>query len=402
MPKFCYDKYMRLVQILFFSILLVASVYIVSNIAVPQRVEPEPLLIIQPLAYGDLPIGGQTAGGQELNNQELNNETFDVPPTSEDSNMDIGRPYIEGGGESVSDIEPPAVIRQSADELSSVVPPSVSVVPVVEMPAVVVQEAIPIINEDEIMQAVVRVRCGKSYGSGFSILRNEKRYVLTAAHVVIDQVEVFKKYQCDVIYPRKDENGNYQEAHYRVGKILLPDETISNYQEKGIDLAVLEVIPLADKKEDLQKFTNSYPYLNYSFCPTITLGDSMNLWGFSANLGTTINPGAFMSKFQGEIVQYEDVIGVTKKVSLEFLNGFVYLPKFDHSLDQGVFHHLTVILSNNNFSGASGGLVFDTNKACIVGVNIATLVQDNKVFGFVTNPEFGPIKEFMNRAIGEL
>ena len=269
----------------------------------------------------------------------------------------------------------------------------------IEPPAVVVQKAIPIINEDEIMQAVVRVRCGTSYGSGFSIARNEKRYVLTAAHVVIDQIEFFKKYQCDVIYPQKDKNGNYQEAHYRIGNILLPDETLSNYKEKGIDLAVLEVFPLADKNEDLQKFPDGYPYLKHSFCPADTLGDSINLWGFSANLGTAITPGAFMSKFHGEIVQYEDVIGVTKKASSEFLNGFVYLPKFNHSLDLGVFHHLTVILSNNNFSGASGGLVFDISKPCIVGVNIATRVQDNKVFGFVTNPEFGAIKEFVDRAI---
>jgi len=375
---------MRLIQVLFFSILLAAFFYVVSNILIPQRV----------VVNNDFEIKEASKIKPQLEPPAVSDaESLAEEFTSSDKSNSSDQPNL------TNNIEPPAVIRQSAGELSSVVPPSVPVVPVVETPAVVVQKAIPIINEDEIIQAVVRMRCGTSYGSGFSLERMGKRYVLTAAHVVIDQIDFFKKYQCDVIYPQKDKNGNYQEAHYRIGNILLPDETLSNYKEKGIDLAVLEVLPLADKNEDLQKFPDGYPYLKHSFCPADTLGDSINLWGFSANLGTAITPGAFMSKFQGEIVQYEDVIGVTKKASSEFLNGFVYLPKFEHSLDQGVFHHLTVILSNNNFSGASGGLVFDISKPCIVGVNIATLVQDNKVFGFVTNPEFGAIKEFVDKAI---
>ena len=340
---------MKAIQVLVFGILLAVTVYIISSNQTP--------------VFDDLPIGEQTFSGQELTN-----EASDVSMTSEDLNIDNFAPVDPPEANGPSDVENIGTsvlnIEGSGEER----------VPVVAPPVVSPVELAPKFDEAEIMSAVVRIRCGKSYGSGFSLERNGKRYVLTAAHVVIDQMEFFKKYQCDVIYPQKDANGNYQEAHYRIGTILLPDETILNYEEKGIDLAILEVIPLADKNEDLQKFPNGYPYLNYLFCPAGTLGDSINLWGFSANLGTAITPGAFMSKFQGEIVQYEDVVGVTKKASPEFLNGFVYLPKFEHSLDQNILHHLTVILSTNNFSGASGGLVFNTSKACIVGVNIATLV----------------------------
>lgn len=363
-----YNIYMKLVQLLFFGIFLAVSFYIIT-----------PLFFSSPAEDNYLEIS----------------ETASQSPVVVIEKEELKKPAVVQ-----SDIKPKS-------EAFSVISPPVSVPSVVEAPiliavespAEIIIESLSKFDEAEIMSAVVRVRCGKSYGSGFSLTRNDKRYILTAAHVVIDQVDFFKQYQCDVIFPRKDANGNYQEAHYRTGKILFPDETLLNYKEKGIDLAVLEVVPLADKNEDLQKFPNGYPYLSHSFCPTDTLGDSINLWGFSANLGTTITPGAFMSKFQGDIVQYEDVIGVTKKTEPEFLNGFVYLPKFEHSLDQNLYHHLIVILSNNNFSGASGGLVFNTSKACIVGVNIATLVQDNKVFGFVTNPEFGPIKEFVDKAI---
>lgn len=301
-----------------------------------------------------------------------------------------------------SSVSVPAPLGPSANAPVPLAPKeNAASIPPAAKPEIAVQRTTPKINEDEIMEAVVRINCGRTYGSGFVIARNGIRYALTAAHVAIDQILIFKNYVCNVIFPRKDDNGNYREAHYRVGKILLPEETAKNYQEKGIDLAILEIQPLADQSEDLARFPNGYPYIGYSFCPADTLGDSINLWGYSANLGTTITPGAFLSKFQGQIVQYENVTGVIKKPSLEFLNGSVYLPKLEHSLDQGIYHHLSVILSNNNFSGASGGLVFDTAKACLVGVNIATLVQDNQVFGFVTQPQFGSIKDFTDRAMAE-
>ena len=216
--------------------------------------------------------------------------------------------------------------------------------------------------------------------------------------MTIDRIES-GNFTCDVIFPQKDENGNYRETHYRVGKILAPDETAANYKEKGIDLAVLEIQFLENKAEDAERFPLGYPFVDYPFCPADNLGDEIILLGYSANLGTAITPGAFLSRFAGNIVQYADVSGVLKKSSSEFAGGFVYLPKLENSLDTGVQHHLAVILSNNNFSGASGGLVVDIAKNCVVGVNIATLVESNNVFGFVTNPNFSLIKNWLDSVL---
>lgn len=379
-----YHNDMRVLAVIIFAGILAAAVYAALEFkkSLPSKENVslvlEPEFVIQESEILESP----TSDGNRILDQSVGKEQPASPepaviieqPTKE-KELDIASPPV------ASSIELPP-----ADIVAEVVP-------------VAAQKVASIINEDEIMSAVVRVRCGKSYGSGFVIEKNEVRYALTAAHVAIDQIEVFKNYQCDVIFPRKDENGNYKEAHYRIGKILLPEETAQNYKEKGIDLAILEIQSLADQAEDTARFPGGYPYISQQFCPTNTLGDSVNLWGYAANLGTAITPGAFLSKFQGEIVQYEDVVGVIRKPSLEFFNGIVYLPKIEHSLDQGVFHHLTVIVSDNNFSGASGGLVLDTVKGCIAGVNIATLVQDYQVFGFVTNSQFEPIKDFIDRAV---
>lgn len=251
-----------------------------------------------------------------------------------------------------------------------------------------------VLNEEKIMEAVVRIRCGSTFGSGFILKNGEKRFALTAAHVVIDRIQA-KNFNCDVIFPKKDDNGNFRETYYRIGKILSPEEVKKQYMEEGIDFAVLEVLPLEDKSEDAERFPNGYPFVDFGFCPSGVTGDSIILWGYSANLGTSITPGAFLSRFTGEIVQYADVNGVIQKPSSEFAGGFVYLPDFTSSLDSTVQHHLIVIVSNNNFSGASGGLAFNTSKNCIVGTNIATLVKNNLIFGFVTNPNFPIINNWL-------
>lgn len=254
------------------------------------------------------------------------------------------------------------------------------------------------IDEEKLKEAVVRIRCGSTFGSGYVLDFNGKKYAFTAAHVVINKIEA-GIYNCDVIFPRKDENGNYKETYYLTGKILLPEIVVKNYKENGIDLAVLEIIPLENKTEEATIFPNGYPLINYPFCPSDTRGNQIILLGYSANLGTAITPGAFQSRFVGLVIQYADVTGVIKKPSKEFSSGFVYLPDFTDAIDESIQHHLTVILSDNNFSGASGGLVFDLYKGCIIGTNIATLVKDNKVFGFITNPNFGTIKDFINLAV---
>jgi len=256
----------------------------------------------------------------------------------------------------------------------------------------------PPINEDEIKSAVARIRCGFTFGSGFVVKRGEKYYAITVAHVVINQIES-KIFNCDVIFPRKDENGNFKETYYRKGIILSPAEVEKNYKEKAIDLAVLEIVPLENRQEDFQIFPQGYPLVNYPFCPSDNLGDNIMLLGYAANLGTTITPGAFLSKFDGEVVQYSDVKGAKSMPSTDFLSGFVYLPDQEPSFDTNTQHHIVIIVSNNNFSGASGGLVFDTSKNCIVGANFGTLLQNGNVFGFATNPNFGIINDWLEKVI---
>ena len=254
--------------------------------------------------------------------------------------------------------------------------------------------SLPPINEDEIKLAVARIRCGFTFGSGFVVKRGEKYYVITVAHVVINQIES-KSFTCDVIFPRKDENGNFKETYYRKGVILSPSEVEKNYKEKAIDLAILEIVPLENKQEDLQIFPKGYPRVDYPFCSSNNLGDNIILLGYAANLGTVITPGAFLSKFDGEIVQYSDVRGVKSRPSTDFISGYVYLPDQEPSFDTTVQHHIIIIVSNNNFSGASGGLVFDTSKNCVIGANFGTLVQNGNVFGFATNPNFGIINNWL-------
>src|SRR3989344_2318004 len=135
-----------------------------------------------------------------------------------------------------------------------------------EVPVAVIT-SLPPINEDEIKSAVARIRCGFTFGSGFVVKRGGKYYAITVAHVVINQIES-KIFDCYVIFPRKDENGNFKETYYRKGIILSPAEVEKNYKEKAIDLAVLEIVPLENRQEDFQIFPQGYPLVNYPFCPS--------------------------------------------------------------------------------------------------------------------------------------
>lgn len=245
------------------------------------------------------------------------------------------------------------------------------------------------LNEEEITQAVVRIRCGKSYGSGFIREINGKKYAFTAAHVVIDKITA-KDYSCNVIFPRKNPtHGFYEEAHYRAGKILVPAETETNFKVNGLDFALLEVLPLEDRAEDQRIFPNGYPAVNYPFCPANTLNDKIILWGYTANVSSTgVTFGNVLSRFYGQIINYANASGVEEN----------FLPKLDYVKDISVLHSYTLIISENNFAGASGGLVFDVAKRCVIGNNIATSFDQNMVFGLIANPEYAPLKKFIEEA----
>ncbi len=250
---------------------------------------------------------------------------------------------------------------------------------------------------ENIMYAVVRVRCGGTYGSGAVIRVKDKRYVLTAAHVVIDRIAA-KKQTCDIIFPRKDGFGVFKEAFYRPGKILATEQTKSQYQNNAYDIAILEVLPI---EEDAQVFPDGQPFVNYAFCPANTLQDDTLLIGYPINAGTTATPGGVISKFPGVVAQYSDIDGVEARAETQFSGGFAYYPILKNTKDTSNFHPITVNVSTNNFSGASGGLVFNISKQCVLGINTATGAVNNVIYGISMNPAFHPIVNFIETAINQ-
>ncbi len=275
-------------------------------------------------------------------------------------------------------------------ELPTSTPPVIA--PVVKPPAITpLTEA----ELEKIMYAVVRIRCGGTYGSGAVIRVDDKRYALTAAHVVVDRIAAGKS-TCDVIFPRKDDFGVFKEAYYRPGKILSPEQTKSQYQNQAYDIAVLEILPI---EEDATVFPNGQPFVNYAFCPANTLQDDTLLIGYPINAGTTATPGGVISKFPGIVAQYSDIDGVEARAEAQFSGGFAYYPILKNTKDTTLYHPITVSVSTNNFLGASGGLVFDLSKRCIIGVNTATGVVNNMVYGISTNPAFPPILNFIEQLL---
>lgn len=329
------------------------------------------------------------------------------PALAEPVSEKLAEPVLEKPTALPGEVEP-SPPKPSSPEPSPPAPvslPPVLTAPVSEKPAEAVSTVEPeiLINEDLILPAVVRLRCGRSFGSGFVVKSPQnKSYVLTAAHVVIDQIDSDQS-NCDIIFPMKDHNfGYYREAHYRKGKILLPEETEKNYKEKGQDIAALAILPLEDSSEDARVFPGGYPTLAFPFCPTDTLKDKIILWGYSVNVGTSATAGGLISRFDGELIQYGDIVGIERKQSSSFISGYEYLPLLEYNLDESREHSFAVIVSKNNFSGASGGLVLDINKSCIAGVNIATAVGGDAVLGLIINPNFSSIQSWLELVFAKL
>ena len=284
---------------------------------------------------------------------------------------------------------PPPPQVMPPEEIATTTRPEVATTTVPAVPEV----KIPPVDEEELMRAVVRIRCGNIYGSGFVI--NQKGLVLTAAHVLVGAIEDGTA-NCDVIFPRKHSDfGFYSEAHYRSGTILVPKETEKFYKERGFDIAALNTAFL----ENDPVFPTEFPYIKYPFCGPETLDDKILLFGYAANIGTSpASLGSVLSRFEGAVLQYADVISIRKEPSKIYSGGYDYFPDFSHTLDESVSHPSVLIYSSNNFSGASGGLVFDTSQNCIIGINsaVATAEGDPRVFGFVANPNFPAMKSWLD------
>ncbi len=267
--------------------------------------------------------------------------------------------------------------------------------PLVEVPAPIPPPPPPLppVNEDELQRAVVRIRCGRLFGSGFAI--NKDGLALTAAHVLIEAIESGVT-NCDVIFPRKSQDfGFFSEAHYRTGIILTPKEVEKMYKEKAIDVAAIK----ASRLENDPVFPEEFPFINHPFCGPQTLGDKILLYGYAANASVSINsPGSLLSRFEGRVIQYGDIRGVKKEPSTIFKSGFDYVPDLSYTLDESADRAVAVIVSTNNFSGASGGLVFNTSKNCILGENsaVGTAPGDPNIYGFIFSFRFPEVKSWLD------
>ena len=304
---------------------------------------------------------------------------------------------------------PPVIAEKKAPKTVVLVPPpppplpppapalEIPALPPPPPPAPPPPPPVPTVNEDELMRAVVRIRCGRVYGSGF--VMNSQGLVLTVTHVLIGHIDSGIS-ECDVIFPAKNrDHGFFSEAHFRKGKILTPTASKTFYQEKGLDVAALQASPLANDPV----FPDGFPFIAHPFCKQETLGDKIILFGYAANIGVSASaPGSILSRFVGGILQYGDITGVKKEPSTIFPSGSDYVPELAYTLDSSIHHPVIMIFSANNFAGASGGLVFNTSKNCIVGTNsaVGTAIGDPRIFGFIYNFEFPEVKSWFQALVG--
>jgi len=242
------------------------------------------------------------------------------------------------------------------------------------------------------MSAVVKIKCGSVFGSGFVRIINGKKYAVTAAHVIINAIDLGES-TCSVIFPWKRTGYNfYEEAHYRIGTILDTEITKENYKEKGFDMALLEILPI--REEDERVFPNGQPNISEPFCSETNYEEPIILWGYASHVGTAATPGGILSRFPGIIRAYALTSGTNQSPDAGAVDGYSYLPNLNNVSPAGPHSHV-VISSENNFSGASGGLVFNILRRCIVGINIATGVEAREVLGLIVNLNFDAIRTFL-------
>jgi len=337
-----------------------------------------------------LAIGMAMIGGAFLYNA-FQEGVFEAPEPS--YNVATGTSEMIVGPIQSMDTEPitpePKIIEKVEEDMPAPLPPpSLPNMPSADIPSTPQPEPGPVIIEpadtDAIQQAIPRIICGNSAGSS-AVVRSAttSTLLITATHVVINKI-ADGEMECDVHFPVLDFNsGFYVQTHKRRVEILYPEDTEKNFKENAVDIAVLKLI----HEENEEVFTEGYPFIDYPLCPSDTLGDDITLYGYAGNIGiSAASPGSVLSRFAGYITQYGDIIGVSKLPDGSFRDGSAYLPKLSFSVDMGVLHEINIIFSENNFSGASGGVVFNSSKNCIVGLNSATGRKDSDIFGLIVNP----------------
>lgn len=215
------------------------------------------------------------------------------------------------------------------------------------------ERILPLVSvpRDQLAEAVVQIRCplrgdfgNGVYGSGVVITAGGK--ILTAAHIIEAPVDAAAT-TCEVFLPLKNEQtGVWQARALYQASIVDKQQTIEDYQATGRDIAYLQII-----SPENDAAPRAYPYVPYAFCNAKILNDTMVSIGFAQDISLDA-----LSFFDGEILQFADIKTIVPL-------------SFKHSYDISRSHPYAFAKIKNLSGGASGGLAFDTDQNCIVGVH---------------------------------
>ena len=234
----------------------------------------------------------------------------------------------------------------------------------------------PPVDREELAKAVVQIRCPVNgsfhngvLGSGIVITPTGK--ILSVAHIIDEPVDEDATV-CDVIFPLKNpETGIWQARAYYKAKIIDKVETIATYNVTGRDIAYLQMVPTESNFTPSQyPYLERAPYIPYGFCDTNILADKILAIGFAQNISLNA-----LSFFSGEVFGFADIA-----------NNFTKL--FTYSYDISMPHKFAAAKIENLSGGASGGLAFDTDQNCIVGVHSSVGVGSGgkEVFEYIAIP----------------
>lgn len=240
-------------------------------------------------------------------------------------------------------------------KLSPVVKSEAATTTVVEKPLPPSGPALPPLDVEEIMSAVVKIQCpaedglGKYIGSGFVL---NSRTVVTAAHVVKDAGSEV----CDVIF-QKDR----RPIHYLRGTLENLQTIIKRHDEEGIDVAVLTLPPL-DEYPEARAIFSEYPKILYPVCASPQmLGDKLLHFGYPSNYVDQ----NYLSRLEGEAVVHADIKGIKEQLSED--QTFVFkTPILGFTYDESGMHPY-MVSRVASFYGDSGGLAFNQTKQCVIG-----------------------------------
>ncbi len=235
---------------------------------------------------------------------------------------------------------------------------------------------VPPADREELAKAVVQIRCPVNgsfhngvLGSGVVITPTGR--ILSVAHVIDEPVDEDATV-CDVIFPLKNpETGIWQARAYYKAKIIDKAETIATYNATGRDIAYLQMVPTeANFIPSQYPYLERAPYVPYKFCDGNILEDKMLAIGFAQNISLNA-----LSFYEGKIFGFADI------------SMAIPLKPLQYSYDLSVPHQFASAIIGNLSGGASGGLAFNTDQNCIIGVHSSVGTgSDNRVFEHIAIP----------------